>query len=123
MVYEMEQRISTILSIVLLVAVGLLVLRSSGVARALAGPWPRPPSDAPWSANVKVNDDVGTAYQELPDIAVDPSGNAYAAWTDYRNGNEPDIYFSHGFSWEPTSLCLLAYCLEELLILISARSW
>jgi hypothetical protein len=39
--------------------------------------------------------------QYFSSIAVDGAGNAYAIWTDYRNGNA-DIYFSHrlvGGSW------------------------
>ena len=54
-----------------------------------------------WSPNVQVNDDAGTADQWFPNIAVDPAGNAYAVWQDYRNGNW-DIYFAYrpvGGSW------------------------
>ena len=52
-----------------------------------------------WSANVRVNDAPGTASE--PAIAVDAAGNAYAAWTDSRNG-DPDIYFAYrpaGGTW------------------------
>jgi hypothetical protein len=54
-----------------------------------------------WGASLRVNDDAGTAQQSYPAIAVDPSGNAYAIWTDERNGRE-DIYFAYrpaGGSW------------------------
>jgi hypothetical protein len=54
------------------------------------------PAGGSWATNVKVNDDPGTAWQADPSIAVDPSGNAYAVWQDYRNGvSNPDIYFSY----------------------------
>ena len=56
------------------------------------------PSGGSWSANIRVNDDEGTCGQYDPSIAVDPSGNAYALWTDNRNGGywlHPDIYFSY----------------------------
>ena len=93
--YEMKQRyLLAILSLVLLLSGGLYVLVGSGRDLARAAPPPRPLSDAPWGANVRVNDDAGTAYQWLPSIAVDAGGNAYAAWHDYRNGNM-DIYFSY----------------------------
>lgn len=55
----------------------------------------------PWGANAKVNDYPGTASQGGPSIAVDPEGNAYAVWTDQRNG-DADIYFAYrpaGGSW------------------------
>ncbi len=56
-----------------------------------------------WGANLKVNDDPGTEDQRSPAIAVDASGNAYAAWGDRRNGDS-DIYFSfYGLWWEPTT--------------------
>jgi hypothetical protein len=60
-------------------------------------------ADAPWSANVKVNDDAGTADQRFPAIAVDDSGNAYAMWGDVRSGRW-DVNFSYratGGSWGP----------------------
>jgi hypothetical protein len=38
-----------------------------------------------------VNDDVGSAWQWFPDIAMDGSGNFVIAWQDARNGNW-DIY-------------------------------
>jgi len=46
-----------------------------------------------WQAGVKVNDDSGTAAQQMPAIAVSPDGRAYAVWQDSRLGND-DIYFS-----------------------------
>jgi len=52
------------------------------------------PAEGNWTANVKVSDDPGTAYQGNPDIAVDSSGNAYAVWQDWRNNNS-DVYFSY----------------------------
>ncbi len=30
-----------------------------------------------------------------PNVAMDSQGNSYAVWTDYRNGNPSDIYFSY----------------------------
>lgn len=78
--YKMERRISAILLIVLVASVALFGLRSSSADHALAEPRPRPLSDAPWGANLKVNDDAGTASQSFPSIAVDSSGNAYAVW-------------------------------------------
>ncbi len=43
-------------------------------------------------SNFKVNDDGASSDQELPDIAVDTSGNFIVTWKDYRNGNYPDFY-------------------------------
>ena len=60
------------------------------------------PVGGSWGANVKVNDDPGTAHQSEPSIAVDSTGNAYAVWEDRRNGYYDDIYFSYravGGSW------------------------
>ena len=59
------------------------------------------PARGNWGANVRVNDDVGSANQQNPAIAVDAAGNAYAVWGDERNGNS-DIYFTYrpaGGSW------------------------
>jgi murein DD-endopeptidase MepM/ murein hydrolase activator NlpD len=58
-----------------------------------------------WGADFRVNDDSGTAYQFIPSIAVDQSGNAFVVWTDSRNGDE-DIYFAYRSalgSWEPNT--------------------
>ena len=53
------------------------------------------PKGGAWSANVRVNDDPGTEWQEEPFVAVDSRGNAYAVWHDYRHGEyDPDVYFS-----------------------------
>ncbi len=92
--YKMVQRIITLLLILLLLGTGSYMLVSSGEQAARAAPSLRPLFDAPWSANVKVNDDSDTAEQWLPAIAVDSSGNAYAVWQDERNGHF-DIYFSY----------------------------
>ena len=39
------------------------------------------PAGGAWSANGRVNHDVGTASQAKPDIAVDGQGNVYVAWS------------------------------------------
>jgi len=61
------------------------------------------PAGGTWGANVRVNDDAGTATQGGASIAVDASGNAYAVWGDCRNGSDdPDVYFSYrpaGGAW------------------------
>lgn len=42
--------------------------------------------------NIKVNDDVGTASQLHPSIAMDESGFSVIVWEDYRYGsNNPDV--------------------------------
>jgi hypothetical protein len=46
-----------------------------------------------FSADKKVNDDTGSAYQDLVSIKADDVGNIYFIWLDYRNGEE-DIYFT-----------------------------
>ena len=75
--------------------VPLAVLLVGALRAEVAGasPLSRAKSDSPWGVNERV-DDGGTAYQMEPCLAVDPNGNAYAAWVDYRNGNW-DIYFSY----------------------------
>ena len=59
------------------------------------------PTGGSWGTNVKVNDDIGTEHQWGPTIAVDSTGNAYAVWDDYRNGDY-DVYFAYrpaGGNW------------------------
>jgi hypothetical protein len=59
-------------------------------------------ADQLWGTNVRVDDAPGSASAWHPSIAADPSGNAYAVWQDYRNGNS-DIYFSYrlaGGNWQ-----------------------
>lgn len=51
-----------------------------------------------FGADVRVDDATATPSEQMyPAIAVDSSGNAYAAWQDYRNGNA-DIYFARADS-------------------------
>ncbi|MBN1139010.1 MAG: carboxypeptidase regulatory-like domain-containing protein [Anaerolineae bacterium] len=52
------------------------------------------PAGGDWQADAKVNDDTSSAWQSAATIAVDVSGNAYAIWTDERNGNY-DVYFAY----------------------------
>lgn len=58
---------------------------------------------ATWSSDVAINDDNGKPWNEpAPAIAVDPSGNACAAWNDDRDGVNQDVYFAYrpaGGSW------------------------
>ena len=42
-------------------------------------------------SNFKVNDDVGSSYQQSPAIAIDGSNKFVITWEDYRNTNS-DIY-------------------------------
>lgn len=59
------------------------------------------PVTGTWSANERVNDDVGTRSQYDPAIAVSGGGNAYAVWEDYRDAGL-NIYFATrptGGSW------------------------
>ncbi len=45
-----------------------------------------------WSANIIVNDDVGSTSQDTPDIVVNPSGTIFVAWSDSRTANTaPDV--------------------------------
>ncbi len=46
-----------------------------------------------FSANQKVNDDLGTEPQSAVDLTMDSNGYVFLVWSDYRNGNY-DIYFS-----------------------------
>jgi hypothetical protein len=52
------------------------------------------PAGGVWEANLRVDDDPGTADQRDPAVAVDGAGNVYAAWTDQRRGNT-DVYFAY----------------------------
>jgi hypothetical protein len=52
------------------------------------------PAGGTWSAAERVNDDVGDVRQDVPRIAVDHQGNAFAVWEDRRNGDY-DIYFAY----------------------------
>jgi len=90
-----------IILLVLPLGAGLYVVVRSSEQPARAAPPSRSLFDAPWSANVRVNDDTGQAAQYYPSISIDASGNAYAVWDDDRNGNW-DIYFSYrpaGGTW------------------------
>jgi len=87
--------LSAIILLVLLLGGGSYILMRSGEQPARAAPPLRPLSDATWSANVRVNDDAGPAWQGYASIAVDSSGNAYALWTDERLDNIMHIYFSY----------------------------
>ena len=85
----------TALLIVLALMLALLALPLAAPATGAAPP-PRPLSDAPWSADVRVDDDAGTRDQIFPSIAVDPNGNAYAVWQDYR-----PAYYGIYFAYRP----------------------
>jgi hypothetical protein len=64
------------------------------------------PKGGDWSANERVNDDLGLAEQWGPAIAVDDRGNAYALWQDERNGDF-DVYYSYrpaGGSWSTNGI-------------------
>src|SRR5207244_3305808 len=45
-----------------------------------------------YPATAWVNDDSGNVGQQDPTIAIDRAGTIYVAWTDFRNGPNPDIY-------------------------------
>jgi len=38
-----------------------------------------------WSPSVKINDDTTHVWQNLPSPVLDPNGNLYVAWHDYRD--------------------------------------
>ena len=62
------------------------------------------PAGGSWGPNERVNDDPAVVGGERPKSAADVAGNAYAVWTDCRDGgwDNPDIYFSYrpaGGSW------------------------
>jgi hypothetical protein len=42
------------------------------------------PGSSTWSANTKISDDPGTAFQGDPEIGVDGAGNLVALWQDWR---------------------------------------
>lgn len=46
-----------------------------------------------FSANIRLNDDTGTAAQAFPSLSVSSGGVVAAAWEDFRNGNS-DIYLT-----------------------------
>ena len=46
-----------------------------------------------FSANQRVNDDVGATHQASVDLTMDTNGYVYVVWSDLRNGNA-DIYFT-----------------------------
>jgi PKD repeat protein len=56
-----------------------------------------------WSANLRANDDTGTAKQQEPEVGLDAVGNLILIWEDQRDGNW-DIYtatsMDGGISWE-----------------------
>lgn len=52
--------------------------------------------------NFKVNDDVGTTYQQCPAIAISEGGEFIIAWEDNRNGDW-DIYFQR-YTWDGTAI-------------------
>ncbi|MDP2209014.1 MAG: T9SS type A sorting domain-containing protein [Bacteroidota bacterium] len=54
-------------------------------------------SGAAQGVNTKVNDDVGTAIQRYPSIAIDGSGNFVIVWQDERNGNSDTYYQRYNF--------------------------
>lgn len=47
-----------------------------------------------FSANQRVNDDAGTEYQRIADIAMDSNGYVYLVWMDSRERGDFDIYFT-----------------------------
>ena len=57
-----------------------------------------------WSTNQQLNDDVGSANQRNPSIAIGPAGEVYVVWQDQRNNNA-DIYLVRsddgGEHWTP----------------------
>ena len=53
----------------------------------------RDPTTGTWGANERVNS-VTTNAQQEPRVGVDGSGNVYVVWTDLRNPDDADIYFS-----------------------------
>jgi len=58
-------------------------------------------SGSPSGSNFKVNDDVGTAGQKYPAIAVDGSGNFIITWQDHRNFYSDIFAQRYNFSGTP----------------------
>jgi len=61
-----------------------------------------------WSANVKINDDLGSAVQAYSNLAVGPSGELFCVWHDSRgSASERQLYLSKstdgGVSWSANS--------------------
>jgi uncharacterized repeat protein (TIGR01451 family) len=59
-----------------------------------------------WSANVRVHDDVGSADQHAPSLAVDGDGNIYVVWLSDPGGSGfVNLYFARsidsGVTWSP----------------------
>jgi len=50
----------------------------------------------PLGGNQKVNDDTASASHSFPAVALDPVGNAYVVWEDFRRyGALDDVYFDY----------------------------
>ncbi|MCK4445009.1 MAG: exo-alpha-sialidase, partial [Thermoplasmata archaeon] len=47
-----------------------------------------------FSTNQRVNDDAGTEFQRIVDIAMDSNGYVYLVWMDSRERGDFDIYFT-----------------------------
>ena len=54
-------------------------------------------------SNFKVNNDLGNAEQEQPNISIDSCGNFVIVWSDKRNGSHWDIYLQR-YSNDGTAL-------------------
>lgn len=52
------------------------------------------PVDGIWTPSIKISDETNHAVQETPSLAVDPRGNAYAIWLDYREGGTGGAIYS-----------------------------
>ena len=57
-----------------------------------------PDSEASWSTPVAVSDDTSGAEQREPSLAVDPDGNVFVVWTDLRDNDDGEVYFSRWIS-------------------------
>ncbi len=60
-----------------------------------------PDVDSTWGAALKICGDTTGAEQRSPVVAADSSGNAYALWTDLRDNDDGEIYFSRWMSGAP----------------------